>query len=53
MFRQFGLVELIVVLLVLLLFIGPSNLPVLARSVAKTVHDIHRELSRGRNERRG
>ena len=46
MFNNFGMPEIIVILLVILLFFGAKRLPELARSLGKSL----REFKKGRDE---
>ncbi len=45
MFRQFGWPEILIVLLVALLVLGPSKLPQLARSVGKAIRELRQQMS--------
>ncbi len=45
MFRQFGWMELLLVLVIALLIFGPSKLPQLARSLGKAIREFRESLS--------
>ena len=45
LFRQFGWMELLIVLLIVLLIFGPSKLPQLAKSIGKAIREFRQNLS--------
>jgi len=45
LFRQFGWMELLIVLLIVLLIFGPSKLPQLAESIGKAIREFRHSLS--------
>ncbi len=45
MFRQFGWMEILLVLLIALLIFGPSKLPELAKSLGKAIRELRTNLS--------
>lgn len=50
MFRQFGWLELLVVLAIVLLIFGPSKLPELAKSIGKAIRELRQNLSGDKDE---
>ena len=50
MFRQFGWVELLIVLLIALLIFGPSKLPRLGRSIGQTIREFRQNVNEGEGE---
>lgn len=49
MFRQFGWLELLVVLLIALLIFGPTKLPQLGKAIGKTIRGFRSSLA-GKDE---
>ncbi len=45
MFRQFGVPELLIILLILLLIFGASRLPQLGRAIGRTIRELREGLS--------
>lgn len=45
MFRQFGWLEILLILLIALLIFGPSKLPQLAKSLGKAIREFRMSLS--------
>lgn len=45
MFRQFGWLEILLILLIALLIFGPSKLPQLGRSIGKAIREFRKSLS--------
>jgi len=45
MFRQFGWLELLVVLLIALLIFGPTKLPQLGKAIGKTIREFRKSMS--------
>lgn len=45
MFRQFGWLELLVLLLIALLIFGPNKLPQLGKAIARTIREFRKTMS--------
>ncbi|MGC8872929.1 MAG: twin-arginine translocase TatA/TatE family subunit [Chloroflexia bacterium] len=45
MFRQFGWLELLVILLIALLIFGPNKLPQLGKAIARTIREFRKTLA--------
>lgn len=52
MFRQIGVPELLIILLILLLIFGASRLPQLGRAIGRTIREFREGLS-GKGEEKG
>ena len=54
MFRSFGVPELLIILLILLLIFGASRLPQLGRAIGRTIREFREGLSsKGEGEKEG
>lgn len=53
MFRQFGVPELLIILLILLLIFGASRLPQLGRAIGRTIRELREGLSGKGEEKDG
>jgi len=49
-FRQFGWMEILIILLIVLLIFGPSKLPQLAKSIGKAIREFRQNLSGEKDE---
>lgn len=50
LFRQFGWMELLFVLFIVLLIFGPSKLPQLAKSIGKAIRELRQSMSGEKGE---
>ena len=50
MFRQFGVTELVIVLVIALLIFGPTKLPQLGRAIGKTIREFRAHVGGAKDE---